>query len=108
MASSRLSSATPEWTDVAFQVVAFEAINNVKIHLMISAEDNRGKGDMRVTAAAHRRAPEGVVAELLGSVNVTCSATNFRSLEAVVIHALYTLDGKLAEKEFARTKNQSA
>ena len=89
-------------------MVAFEGINNVKIHLMISAEDNQGKGDMRVTAAAHRRAPEGVVAELLGSASVICSATRFRSLEAVVIHALYILDGQLARQELEKVLKPSA
>lgn len=108
MASSRPSSATVEWADVAFQVVAFEAMNQVKIVLTLTVEDNRGKADVTIGAAAHRRSPAGVEAAPLALVSVICSATRLRTLEAAVIHTLYILDGKLAEEEFERAKNQSA
>jgi hypothetical protein len=87
------------WKDVAGNLVAFEAINGVRLELRISTADHHGRADLAVAALAHNRKAEIGGQPPLGSVSVTISGTRLKSLEGALIHALYLLDAQLAERE---------
>jgi len=92
--------------DVGMNVVAFEAMNNVRIEIRMSVGDYHGRADLLVTALAHdRKVPIGE-APPLASVSVSCLATKLRSLEAALIHVLYLLDGQLAENALASRESK--
>jgi hypothetical protein len=99
LASKRPYSAGVDWKDVAGNLVAFEAINGVRLEIRISTGDYKGRADLLVTAIAHETKHEIGEAPPLASVSATCSGSRLRSLEALVIHILYTLDGRLADNE---------
>jgi hypothetical protein len=99
LASSRISSNAPDWQDVAANLIAFEAMNNVRLEMRVSTADDHGLADLLVTVAAHERTVEIGDQPSLGSVSVKCSGTRLKSLEACTIHALYLLDSKLARLE---------
>lgn len=85
-------------------IVAFEAINNVWVDLRMVVGDHRGGADIQITATAM---PRGVAIgdqPPLGSVNVSCSGTRLKSLEAALIHTMYLLDGQLAAHEMGVKK----
>lgn len=103
MAVSRGSSNSADWKDVAGNLVAFEAINGVRLEIRVSTSDNQGRADLTVAVIAHdRRAPIGE-APPWGSVSVKCSATRLRTLEGALIHALYLMDSTLARTELLGT-----
>jgi hypothetical protein len=99
LASSRDSSVGADWKDVAGNIVAFEAINDVKLEIRVSTADSHGRADLAVAVLAHsRKTPIGDQPSL-ASASVTCSGTRLKSLEGVLIHALYLLDAQLANVE---------
>jgi len=85
--------------DVAMNIVAFETMNQVKLEMRLSVGDRQGRACVLIEAQAHSRNPENGEAPPLASVNVNCLALNLRSLDAALIHALYLLDGKLADEQ---------
>jgi hypothetical protein len=89
--------------DVLMSMVAFERINNVRLEIRLSSTETRGKADLQIMCAAHAVGVEIGEAPSLASVSVTCLATNLKSLDAALIHALYLLDGKLASNELGGT-----
>lgn len=101
MAQSRGSSNTVDWRDVVGNMVAFEAVNHVRIEVRLTTADYRGRADLAAQVMAWSVELVDGVPSLLASVNATCSATRLKTLEGLVIHGLYLLDGKLAEREFA-------
>ena len=103
MASSRFSSNAPDLTDVVMNLLAFETMNRVRLEVRMNRKDVGVASDLSVTVVAHPA--EGEIGEVtpLGSVNVLCSATRLKTLEACIIHALYLLDSKLAWQEFDAT-----
>jgi hypothetical protein len=103
LASRQGYSASLEVMDVAANIVAFEAINKVRLELRLSVVDRRGQADVVVVALAHSRETEIGEVPPLASVNVSCLGTRLRTMEACLIHALYQLDSKLAAGEFAST-----
>jgi len=99
LAVSRGSSNGADWKDVAGNLVAFEAINGVRLEIRVSTTDAHGRADLDVAVIAHdRKAPIGEVPPW-GSVSVKCSATRLRTLEGAIIHALYLMDATLARTE---------
>jgi hypothetical protein len=96
LASSRGSSNGADWKDVAGNLVAFEAINNVRLEIRVSTVDYRGRADLAVAVLAHERNVEIGDRPPLASASVTCSGTRLRTLEGALIHALYRLDAQLA------------
>jgi hypothetical protein len=100
LASSRLSSNSPDWMDVAANLVAFQALSSCRLEIRMTAADDHGKADIRITILAHELKAEIGDQPPLASVSVTCSATRMTSLEAALIHALYQLDGQLGRLEF--------
>lgn len=103
MASRRASLSGPDWRDVTGNLIAFEAINNVKIVLRLETGDRNGYADLLVAAVAEGRTEVDGVLPVLASANVKCSDMKSMSLEAVVIRLLYQLDSNLADGEFAKT-----
>lgn len=92
--------------EVLFLITAFEAICNCRVEIRMAVVDTKGTADMEITlAAVDRKSVDGVV-NTLASVSVTCSGTNLRTLQGVLTHALYMLDGKLAAGEFESVLNQ--
>ena len=84
-------------------MVAFEAINGVRLEVRASTGDHRGRADLLVTVIAHDRKVEIGEAPSLASVKLTASATRLRTMEALLIHALYVLDSQLVDVELAKT-----
>jgi len=99
LASSRGTSNGADWRDVAGNLVAFEAINGVRLEIRVATTDYHGRADLSVEVVAHDRKVEIGAAPSLGSVRLTCSAMRLKSLEGALIHALYLLDSQLAEHE---------
>jgi hypothetical protein len=84
-------------------MVAFEAINNVRLVLRMTTGDHKGAADLVMTVTAlPRNEPDGGQLSL-GSASATCSGINLRTLEGALIQLMYRLDSKLAEGAFAKT-----
>jgi len=90
-----------DWTDVAANLIAFEAINNVRLEIRMATGDHKGAADLLLTALAFPRVTEQPAVPPLGSASATCSGTNRKSLEGALIQLLYQLDAKLASGVFA-------
>jgi len=104
LASNRDSSTGIGWRDVAGNLVAFEAINNVRLEIRMSTTDDGGRADLVIVVLAHaRNVPIGDQPSL-ASVRLTISSMRLKSLEGALIHALYLLDSRLAEHELDATK----
>lgn len=99
MAQSRISSNSVDWKDVAGNLVAFEAINGVRLEVRISTADHHGRADVAVAVIAHDARKEIGEVPPWASVSVRCSAIRLKTLEGVIIHALYLMDAQLASTE---------
>jgi hypothetical protein len=106
LASSRDSSSGADWKDVAGNIVAFEAINDVQLEIRVGSTTHRGKADLQVAVIAHSREISIGEAPSLASASVTCSGTRLKSLEGVLIHALYLLDAQLASLEIRSAESK--
>lgn len=89
-------------------MVAFEAINAVRLEVRMSTTDHRGRADLRVTVLAHSMLDAIGVVPPLASVSVTCSGTHLRTMEGALIHALYLLDAKLESDAAVRIFGKTA
>jgi hypothetical protein len=85
-------------------MVAFEAMNNVRIEVRMSVGDHHGRSDLLIAALAHPRNVEIGEVPPLASVSLSCLGSHLKSLEAALIHALYLLDGQLAENALGEVK----
>lgn len=85
--------------DVAMNIVAFEAMNNVRVEVRLSVVDRHGSPDIQIAALAHMRDIAIGEASPLASVNVSCLASRLTTVDAALIHALYQLDSMLAQNE---------
>jgi len=101
------SSKNVEWKDVAGNLVAFEAINGCRLEIRMSTADYHGRADLAVEVLAHDRKVETGDQPSLASVRLTCSGSRLKTLEALLIHALYQLDFQLGERAFADAVKQS-
>lgn len=97
MATSRSSSNSADWRDVVGNLVAFEAINRVRLEIRMSTTDYRGRADLAVVVLAHAIGIPIGDQPPLASANVTCSGTRLKTMEGALIHALYVLDSQLAQ-----------
>jgi len=88
--------------DVVGNLMAFEAMNNVRLELRLASMLRHGKPDLAVTALAFPKLEESMEQPHLALVRLTCSALNLRTLDAALIHALYLLDGQIASNELER------
>jgi len=92
---------------VAGNLIAFEAINAVRLEIRMSTADYHGRADLAVEVLAHDRKVEVGEQPSLASVRLTCSGSRLKSLEALLIHALYQLDFQLGERAFENVDKQS-
>jgi len=88
--------------DLIVTLHAFEQINQVRVNIRLTSTKAKGISDIVILAEAWDTAGPELDPKYLGSVSVTCLATNLRTWPAALIHTMYLLDGKLAEDEFAR------
>lgn len=100
------SFPSSDWQDVALLLAAFESINQVKLDVRLTVEDRLGRGDLAVEAWATSRETGGADPTFLASASVSTLGSGLVSLESAVIHALYLLDAKMAEGEFAKVIKQ--
>jgi len=107
LAQSRPSSHGADWMDVVMTMVAFEAINNCRVVITLTAGDHKGLATLEVKLVALNRDSADGEAVTLASASATCSATNRRRLEDALLVCLYHLDARLAEGEFAKTLSGS-
>lgn len=103
LASRRLSSNGPDWTDLAEMVNSFERQNGITLEVTLSQEETNGAPDLKLTAKAWLPKSDRRVVKPLASMSVTCRRERVRRLEGAITYLLYQLDFLLAEKEFAAT-----
>jgi hypothetical protein len=96
LASSRLSSAGPDLTDVAMNIVALEAMNGIRVSIVLQVVDVGGEGVVEVSVYPLGVGDKLLEVPLFPSVKLTTSAMRVTTLEAAVIHALYKLDSTIA------------
>ena len=106
LASSRFSSNSADVVDVTMVMLAFEAMNKLRLEVRLTRVDDGVASDLLVAVIAHP--PTGEIGEVppLASTSVKCSALNLKTLDSAVLAALYRLDFQLAcnELESARQK----
>lgn len=108
LASSRGSMNMPDLQDVAAVLEGFEEVNTCRIQVTLEL---KGQGLLRhllVGAVAYDRRETAGEVTTLASVSVTSLASNLKNVTAVVIHALYMLDGKIAYQEMQSAENKKA
>ena len=86
--------------DLVGMVEAFEQSNSVRIALRSELTTWRGQRDLQWTAEAYQQTLEHSGALPLVYVSVRCLEKRLVTMEAVLMHLLYALDFKLAEREF--------
>jgi hypothetical protein len=77
-------------------IVAFEALNDVRIEVRMSVGDRNGEADVRLVALAHNRNLPVGEAPPLASASLSCSGSRLLTMDAALIHLMYMLDGQLA------------
>ncbi len=85
--------------EVLMNLLAFEEMNQVQIEIRLSSGSSGGLRDLMMTLVAHDKKTEIGEAPPLASVSLSCSGLRLRSLEAALIHGLYSLDGQLGRQE---------
>lgn len=80
-------------------MLAFEAMNKVRLEVRISRVDDGPASDLAVAVLAHSLEAEIGGLPPLASVSVRCSALNLRTVDAAILAAMYRLDFQLAEHE---------
>ncbi len=100
MASSRDSSNSPDWRDLADILNAFEDENHLTVNIRLSPVVTGTTTDIRLEAVWWKVGEDYVDRRHSDYLSVTCLATNRKSLEAAILALLYQLDFKLASDEF--------
>jgi len=104
LASKNHYLATSDEVDLPFLMVAFEAMNNVRLVLTVMAVDTGGTADLRLTMVALPRMVADVGVKPLASVSKLFSAMNLKTVHAALIQLMYAVDFQLAEKELGGTE----
>jgi hypothetical protein len=89
-------------------VEAFELSNSVRIALRAELTTWRGRRELQWTAEAYQQTVEHSGALPLVYVSVRCMEKRLVTMEAVLMHLLYALDFKLAERELREEGYQEA
>lgn len=100
MASSRDSSNSPDWKDLASILHAFQNDNKITIELALVPTVTGTTEDLRLSLVWWPVGGARQEAKPSDYLSVTCLATNRRSLESALLALLYQLDFKLALAEF--------
>ncbi len=102
MATSRISSNSPDAIDVASVMEAFETINKVNIVLIGRVAVVSGSHCLRFLVEAHSKETEIGEAPSLASVNAYLGYGGHKTMEGAIMWALYQLDWQLAEAELRK------
>jgi len=97
-----------EWERIAYLVDAFEKVMRCRIEFRVHAVQTARGCDLGVLMQAWQGEMGSPEAKCLGSVSVSCWDTGLRTMEAVLIHTLYTLDGEIGRRELADAGTKKA
>lgn len=95
MAVSRLSSATPDTSDVTTLIEAFQELNSCEITLFGRVENVRGKSQLTLLIGALVATPDSPDPQYLGSVKCYLGTESPKTIEGAIIWGLYRLDWEL-------------
>jgi len=99
-------SVTVGTRDVAHLLAAFEEMNSCTLALHITAGIRRNQPDLLMTVNAFTKRCADVDPVPLASESFSLSQHNFKALESAIMFALYQIDAKLANEEFAKTQTK--
>ena len=102
MASSRLSSNSPDWLDVGEIVKAFQQMNACVIMLYGKVEPVGGNRELVFLIQAEELDPADVAPAVLASVKCHIGSGGHRTMESAILWALYKLDWMLAQQQLAK------
>jgi hypothetical protein len=108
LASRHYSLEMTELADVRDLMIGFESHNQVTLECRFSVVWRQLKPDVVMTMLAHNHTQEIGEVPPLASVSVRCSATNLRTWNAVLTHAMYALDFQLALSEMPEPGDKKA
>lgn len=108
LASSRASQNQLDLTDVAVAWAAFEEINSVSVEIECALVHRGPIREMQLIGRAYDQHQENTDQTRLVLVSATSWVMNHKTLDTAVFHLLYTLDGLIAEREFANAGNKEA
>lgn len=94
----------PDILDLVTTIHGLEEINGVKITFGLTREQIGSRQDLQVTAMAWGVEQDPMAAPPLALVSVTCLGTNLTTMDAVLTHLLYMLDGAIARAEMDSAK----
>ena len=96
MASSRDSSNSPDWKDIAEAIHSFQMSEELVVTLHLHAEQGKKGVELCVTAMASALDQSSTALPPLVSASAKCSTIGLKSLEGALLHVLYALDFQLA------------
>lgn len=106
MASSRDTSNSPDWRDLASIIDSFEKQDQVTVTITLSVEVLEGVPEMFVELNTGISLTADAELAPSGCVRLKCSATNRKTLEAAILAGLYQLDFQLACNEYDGDKKK--
>lgn len=95
-------------TDVAVSWLFLESTNQVTITIALGMAMRGATPEPLLNAIAWDAKPENAEAQPSALANVRCWGFGFKTLEAALFHLLYTVDGQIAQNEFANASNKKA
>lgn len=101
MASSRYSSNGPDEVDITTFMVAFEAINKLKLSVELSVQNKGPVAEMIVQVTAWTLSDPSVGPPPSVLLSVRAGVAPHQTLQAAILQLLYVLDGRLDEREAA-------
>lgn len=100
MASSRYTSNTPDWQDLAETMRHFQEQNDCLIYVELSSVETKGMPDIAARAYAWPKNSDRRGARPLALVSLTWREGRYKSLMGLVFYLMYHLDFKLAGAEW--------
>lgn len=100
MASSRDSSNTPDWRDIASAMAAYEQQEACTLELTVVSAGSAEKPDMRLVLRSGLEVGEDGEVKPSVYASALCSKERFRTLESAILFLLYQLDFMSALREF--------
>lgn len=102
MATSRISSNSPDWLDVVEVMAAFEQMNECVITLSGRVVDANGLRSLNLEFQAHEKTTEIGDRPSLASVRCQIGSHAHRTMESAVMWALYQLDWAIAKDTMSK------
>lgn len=102
MASSRGTSNGPDVRDITATMIAFEAINKVRLQVLMGVTQDKHRTVLACEAVAWPVEPESGEVQPLASAKCLIGLSDRRTVDAVILQLMYKLDAELAEEEFRR------